>query len=118
VIPRCTNSAAFQEKHPRIYIFLCQLIITIVTFYCAIVISRYSPKRDLIPVLAIPGIIAPQTLLNDTNSITPYIYKNNAREDIVDLGTTLIVSSSFIFSLSPFILPHRSEKHTSSPECR
>jgi len=110
--------AAFQGRHPRVYTFLCQLIIAIVTFYCAIAISRYGPERDPIPASAVPGTVAPRTPLSDANSTTPHICKNGAREDVVDIGAALIVSSSFTSSLSPFTLPHRSEEHTDGPECR
>src|SRR5436305_1416031 len=86
--------AAFQGRHLRVYTFLCQLIIIIVTFYCVIAISRYGPERDPTPASAVPRAVAPRTPLSDANSTTPHICKTGAREDIVDLGAVLIVSSS------------------------
>ncbi|KAE9364166.1 hypothetical protein N431DRAFT_388104 [Stipitochalara longipes BDJ] len=98
--------AAFQERHPRIYTFLSQLTIAIVTFYCAIAISRYGPELDPIPASAVPGTIAPRTSLNDANSTTPHICKNGAREDLVDLGAALtaITPYSVLCPSTPFFL--------------
>lgn len=110
--------AAFQGRHLRVYTFPCQLIIAIITFYCAITISCYGPERDPSPASAIPGAVALRTLLRDANSTTPHIYTTDACGDIVDLGAVLIVSSYLTSSPSPFTLPYRSEGHTDSPEYR
>ncbi|KAH8676898.1 hypothetical protein BGZ60DRAFT_513759 [Tricladium varicosporioides] len=87
--------ATFQGRHPRVYTFLCQLIIAIITFYCAIAISRYGPERDPISVSTEPGTVAPRIPLSDANSTTPHICKNGAREDIVDLGAVLITITPY-----------------------
>ncbi|KAH8727354.1 hypothetical protein GQ44DRAFT_725258 [Phaeosphaeriaceae sp. PMI808] len=87
--------AAYQGRHLRVYTFLCQLIIAIVTFYCAIAISRYGPERDPTSASAVPRAIAPRIPLSDANSTTPHICKTGAREDIVDLGAVMIAITPY-----------------------
>jgi hypothetical protein len=41
--------SSFKEKHPKIYSFLCQVILLTITFECAIAIARYGPERDDCP---------------------------------------------------------------------
>jgi len=77
--------AAFQERHPRLYAILCQLLIAITTFYCALTIARYGPELDPSPTPAIPGIL-PRNPSSDANSTIPHICPNGAREDLVDFG--------------------------------
>lgn len=94
---------SIQGRHLRVYTFLCQLIIAIITFYCAIAISHYDPT----PASAVPRAVAPRTPFSDANSTTSHICKTGVHDD---LGAILIVSSSPTSFLSPFILPNRSEE--------
>ncbi|KFY65576.1 hypothetical protein V496_02463 [Pseudogymnoascus sp. VKM F-4515 (FW-2607)] len=97
--------AAFQRRHLRVYTFLCQLIITIVTFYCAIAISCYGPS-DPTPASAVPGAAALRTLLSDANSTTPHICSSGTSEDIVYLGAVLVTLTpySVLCPSTPFFL--------------
>lgn len=104
-------TTTFRERHP-VYIPLCQLILAVVTLYCAIVISHYDPIS-----ISTPRAVAVRSLINGADSPTPHC-KTGVRESFGDLNTLLIVSSSLISSLLPFIQHHRSEKGTNSRKYR
>lgn len=96
---------AFQEKHILVYTFLCQLVIAVVTFYCAIVISHYDPTS-----LSIPDAAALQSLLSDANSMETSC-KSSAQKsfhgfDAVLVAITtysLLCPSTALFLLSLFL---------------
>jgi hypothetical protein len=95
--------SSFQERHPKIYTFLYQILLLIITFYCAIAIARYGPESDTSTAPAsLATVLVPR--LNNTNSTTPHICKYGAREDLVDLGPVKVVLS-------------RRTPRRSSPEC-
>ncbi|KAF1957158.1 hypothetical protein CC80DRAFT_491972 [Byssothecium circinans] len=75
---------SIQGRHLRVYTFLCQLIIAVITFYCVIAISNYDPT----PASAVTRAVALRILFSDANSTTSYICKTD------DLSAILIVSSS------------------------
>lgn len=107
VHPGRTFLPFFREKHPRIYRFLYQTLLLLITFECAIAIARYGPERDGVnpaPALStVSGTLLPRLSLPKTNSSTPHICVHGAREDYVDLGPQLTVcfhsSLSFLFHL-------------------
>jgi len=103
--------SSLKEKYPKIYSFLYQVILLIITFECAIAIARYGPERDD-PATPSASTTAPRTLLpryplSKANSTTPHICKYGAREDYVDLGPLTV---RIYWSLSFFLLP--SSSHT------
>ena len=110
--------AAFRDRHLRVYTFLCQLTIAIVTFYCAIAISHYNPAFAS----SIPKGVALQSPYSDANSTTPHICKTGVRKDFEDLDAIIIVSYSPSSLLSPstlaYILPCRLGEHTNSCKYR
>ncbi|KAM3149154.1 hypothetical protein ABEW05_010592 [Botrytis cinerea] len=77
-------SAAFRERHLVVYTLLCQLIIAVITFYCAIAISRYDTIST-----STPRAVAVRSSFNDANSTTPYC-KTGVRESFGSLDTLLI----------------------------
>ena len=97
--------SSFWEKHPRIYSFLYQTLLLIITFECAIAIARYGPERDGVnPAPASSTVrrtLLPRLSLPNTNSSTPHICVHGAREDYVDLGLQLTVRFHSSLSLSP-----------------
>jgi hypothetical protein len=95
---------ATKEKHLLVssYIFLCQLTIAIVTFYCAIAISHYNP----IIASSTPRGVPFRTPYSDANSTTPHICKTGVRKDFEDLDAVLIVRYSPSSSLFPFTLAY------------
>jgi hypothetical protein len=107
---RYSGSLPLSKKDifQSMYAFLCQLIIAVVTFYCAIVISLYDPISALTP---------RAVAVRSSFSTTPHC-KTGVRGSFGGLNASLIVSSSLISSLLPFILHHRSEEHTNSRKYR
>jgi hypothetical protein len=107
---------SFKEKHPRIYSFLYQIILIIITFECAVTIARYGPERDdpaPAPAPASVSTTVPRTLLPRrplpiANSTTPHICTYGAREDYVDLGPLTVG-----IHLSLYLLPLPSSSRTS-----
>jgi hypothetical protein len=79
--------SSFQAKHPRIYTIIYQFLLLIITFYCAVAISRYGPEGGTYnPSSVVPEIDIPRPAPSDENSTTPHICKHGAREDLVDVG--------------------------------
>jgi hypothetical protein len=105
VRPERALLSSFREKHPRIYSFLYQTLLLIITFECALAIARYGPERDGVnPAPAsspVPRTLLPRLPLPKKNSSTPHKCVHGAREDYVDLGPQLIVRFHLSFSLSP-----------------
>ncbi|KAG9235617.1 hypothetical protein BJ875DRAFT_266209 [Amylocarpus encephaloides] len=75
--------AAFRERH-LVYTLLYQLIIAVVTFYYAIVISHYDTIFT-----STPRAVAVRSSFNDANSTTPHC-KTGVRRSFRGLNTLLI----------------------------
>ncbi|PVH91438.1 hypothetical protein DM02DRAFT_678092 [Periconia macrospinosa] len=80
-----SQDESIQGRHLTVYTSLCQLIIAIITFYCAIAISHYDPT----PASAVPRAVAPQTSFSNANSTTSYICKTDG------LGAILIAITPY-----------------------
>jgi hypothetical protein len=110
---RTTVASALREKYPRLYTFLYQVLLLVITFFCAIAIIRYGRDRDdpSNPPGSIPG---------DRNSTTPRLCKYGAREEDADLGPfTVRIIVQFLphsLTVSPLdnehILTKRELSHT------
>ncbi|KAF9693136.1 hypothetical protein EKO04_008586 [Ascochyta lentis] len=74
-----------QGRHLKIHTFICQLIIAIITFYCAITISHYEPT----PATDVPRAVAPRTPSSDANPTPSYICKTD------DIGAILIAITPY-----------------------